>query len=544
MLYTNTQGATSGKSPRRSAALSAAIVAALAMAASGTALADAELDALKQQVQDLQHKIDAMAKQQAATAAAAPAAAPAKAPVEVTATRPDGPLSMYGITLYGALDLNLMYQTHGTPISDYFPGGTFSYIQKAANNNIFTLGENGLSVSRIGLQGEKEIMNGWAGVFRLETAIMPLSGNIADALKSVTINNGRPLTSQLTGVDSSYAGELFNGAAFAGFSHKDYGTFTFGRQNGLLADGIAKYDPMAVSQAFSVIGISGTAAGGGDTENRRLDNSVKYDARYGALHVGAQYQFNGSSGQPGTAIQLALGGSFAQGSIDAYYAKKRDAIGASSLTAAQVSTLNCPYTVATGAAAPCNVPGGGGNAIDKSLFGTVSDNAAWSVMGQYAFGSTKLFGGYEHIAYSNPTDPLRAGTYTIGGYVLAYVNQQYNTLTNGHNNSSFPIDKILQIEWVGLKFTFTPSLDGTVAWYHLDQSAFADPTGAFAGCNDDRSAACSGKLDAVSFDLVYKMSKRLDAYGGAMWSEAKDGLANGFLYRTTIDPTIGFRYSF
>ena len=44
--------------------------------------------------------------------------------------------------------------------------------------------------------------------------------------------------------------------------------------------------------------------------------------------------------------------------------------------------------------------------------------------------------------------------------------------------------------------------------------------------------------------VVWKLSKRFDTYGGAMWSEAKDGMANGFLNRTTIDPTIGVRYSF
>jgi predicted porin len=65
------------------------------------------------------------------------------------------------------------------------------------------------------------------------------------------------------------AGQAFQ-QAFAGFSSKTYGTITFGRQNTTLTDGIAKYDPNYAPQAFSLIGLSGTTAGGGDTEDRRL----------------------------------------------------------------------------------------------------------------------------------------------------------------------------------------------------------------------------------------------------------------------------------
>ena len=537
MLNSNTPAASSAPRGRRSAALSAAVLAALALTASSTALADAELDALKQQVQALQQKIDALAKQQAtAPAPAAAAAAPAAA-----ATKPtDGAVSAYGITLSGTLDVGLQYQTWGTPLSEYFPAGTFSYIQKNSNRSIFTANENNLSQSKITLSGDKEIMGGWSGIFRLETAIQPLSGNITDALKSVTINNGKPCTAalcnQTTGVDSSLVGQLFNSAAFVGFSHKQFGTVTFGRQTTLLADGIGKYDPMATSQAFSVIGISGTAAGGGDTENRRLDNSIKYNLQTGALHAGVMYQFNGSSGSAGTAWQLDLGGNWENGSIDAYYAKKEDAISVGSLSAAQVTTLNCPYTVVTGAAAPCTVAGGGGTAIDKALVGTVSDNTTFSVMGALKLGTGKLFGGYEHISYANPDTPLAAGSQTIGGYVLAYVNVQSGP------TSTYAINKIVQFEFIGYKLPVTPKLDWTVAWYRQEQSAYA--TGANAGCNDTRAGTCSGLLNAYSTDLIFKMSKRLDAYGGFMWSGVKGGLASGFLHTTTIDPTVGMRYTF
>ena len=106
-------------------------------------------------------------------------------------------------------------------------------------------------------------------------------------------------------MDSSVAGQLFSGAAYLGFASPTYGSFTVGRNVTLLADGIGKYDPMGAAQAFSLIGYSGTTAGGGDTEDRRLDQSVKYSAKYDWLHVGALYQFGGSTGAVNTGYQLS-----------------------------------------------------------------------------------------------------------------------------------------------------------------------------------------------------------------------------------------------
>src|ERR1700693_5355835 len=252
---------------------------------------------------------------------------------------PDSSLTWNGITLYGIVDVGLQYQTHGVPISDYFPAGTESIIQKNRNVSSTAVTPSNLSQSRIGLSGNEPLTGDWSGVFRLETFFNPQSGDLSDALKSQVLNNGRAVSAQSTNVDSSVAGQLFAGAAYAGFSSPTVGTFTFGRHVTLLADGVGKYDPLAASNAFSLIGFSGTTAGGGDTEDRRLDQSVKYTGKYGPLHLGALYQFSGASGGANTAVQLQLGGEFAGGSIDGYYAKKKDAIATAALSAAQVSDL-------------------------------------------------------------------------------------------------------------------------------------------------------------------------------------------------------------
>src|SRR6202163_3454039 len=225
---------------------------------------------------------------------------------------PDNSLTIHGITLYGTVDIVLQYETHGVPISDYFPAGSESIIQKNSNHSVLGATPSNMSQSRIGLSGAEPLpgLGDWQGVFKVETFFNPQSGEIADALKSQVLNNGRALAVQTTNVDSSVAGQAFQ-QAFAGFSSKTFGILTFGRQNTLLADGIAQYDPQMASQAFSLIGFSGTAAGGGDTEDRRLSSSLKYVEKYNGFHVGAEYKFNGATGGANSGYEFQLGGDFA-----------------------------------------------------------------------------------------------------------------------------------------------------------------------------------------------------------------------------------------
>jgi predicted porin len=442
---------------------------------------------------------------------------------------PDSSLTWNGITLYGIVDVGVQYQTQGVPISDYFPAGTESIIQKNSNGSITAVTPSNLSQSRIGLSGNEPLMGDWAGVFRVETFFNPQSGNLSDALKSQVLNNGRALTAQSTNVDSSVAGQYFAGAAYAGFSSPTVGTFTFGRHVTLLADGVGKYDPMGASQAFSLIGFSGTTAGGGDTEDRRLDQSVKYTAKYGAVHLGALYQFSGAKGSANTAVQAQLGLEGGGGSVDAYYAKKKDAIATAPLSAAQVAGLATLCT--TSVAPPANPSGALCFSSSNSLAATVSDNTTYGVMGSYSVGKLKLLAGYEHIAFDNPATPLAAGSLTIGGYVLAYL-----------NNAAFNNQKTLQVAWAGVKIAATPDLDLLAAYYGYKQNSFA--TGAKAGCSDTSNAACSGTENAFSLVADYRFAKRFDGYLGTFYTGVQDGLANGFLNKSTLTTTTGIRFKF
>jgi len=440
----------------------------------------------------------------------------------------DSSLTWKGITLYGTVDIGIQYDTHSAPFSDYFPAVSGSLVQKNDYDSPIGIAGNNLSQSRIGISGNEPLVGDWAGVFRFETFFNPWSGDISDACKSLTLDNGKALTAQTTGVDSSICGQLFAGAAYAGFSSPTYGSFTFGRHVTLLADGIGKYDPLFASNAFSLIGYSGTAGGGGDTEDRRLDQSIKYYAKYDWLHVGALYQFGSQSGSTNTGYQFMIGGEYAGLSIDGYYFKKYDAVIVSALSAAQVTTLQTGTCTAAAPAVPQCWP------VSNSLSATVSDNKTYAVMASYAFpaGSTiKLSGGYERITFDNPNNPLPPGALTIGGYILAFT-----------NNTNYNNQKVLYFLWGGIKAGLTPDLDVIAAYYYLHQNAFA--TGANAGCSTTASSGCSGTEGVASLVFDYRLSKRFDVYAGSMWSGVKDGLANGFINKDNVATTAGLRFRF
>ena len=459
----------------------------------------------------------------ASLAAAAPLAQAQATGAPPAAKAADTSFTWNGITLYGIVDIGVQYQTHGVPASDYFPAGTEAIILANSNGSVTAVTPSNLSQSRIGLSGKEALVGDWSGVFRFETFFNPQSGNISDALKSQVLNNGRPAATQTTNVDSSIAGQYFAGAAYAGFSSPTYGTITFGRHVTPLADGVGKYDPLGAANAFSLIGFSGTTAGGGVTEDRRFDQSLKYSVKLGAVHLGALYQFSGSSGTTNTAHQLQFGLEGGGGSIDLYYAKKYDAIATAPLTAAQVQDLANACTA--GAPVQCFSP-------SNSLRATISDNTAYSVMGSFGLGKPTLFAGYEHIKFANPNTPLLPGSLTIGGYVLAVINPP------AYNN-----EKILQVYWAGVKYAATPDLDLMAAFYGYHQNSFA--TGANAGCSGTQSGGCSGRESSFSLVADYKFAKRFDGYLGTFWTDVQDGLAPvGFLNHSTLATTAGIRFKF
>ncbi len=425
----------------------------------------------------------------------------------------DDSLTWHGITLYGVIDIGLQYDTHSAPFTPYRPSASGNIVRQNSHQSVIGATPSNMGQSRVGLQGTEPLGNDLAAIFQVETFFNPQSGQIADSLKSLTVNNGRPLASQNVGVDGSSAGQAFQ-TAFVGLRSARFGTFTFGRQLTLVSEGTIKYDPNYNATAFGLLGASNTYSGAGSSENNRLASTAKYVASYrDVVHVGALYKFNGSNGSADTAVQADIGGNFAGASVDAYYSKVNSAITASSLSAAQVSAIPAGYSVS------------------NSLAATVSDNTAYALMALYKLDPLKFFGGYEYIKYANPKTPLTAGFTDIGGYVLAFIN---NT---AYNNSKF-----VQVYWTGVRYTVMPNLELTGAYYGVHQNAYG--SGTQAGCSDSAHSTCSGSLQAFSFDADYHFSVHFDVYAGAMYSGVHDGMASGYIYATNINPTVGVRYKF
>jgi predicted porin len=423
-------------------------------------------------------------------------------------------LTWKGITLYGVIDIGIQYDTHMAPFTPYRPAASGNIVRQSSRQSVVGVTPSNMGQSRVGLQGIEALNDDWSAVFQIETFFNPQSGELANSLKSLTVNNGVPLPMQTVGVDGSSAGQALQ-TAWLGLKSRRFGTLTFGRQVTLLLEGVIKYDPNYNASAFGLLGASNTYSGAGSQESNRLDSTAKYQVSFNdLLHLGALYKFNGSTGSGNTAFQGNLGADFGRASVDGYYSKVNGAITATSLSPTQVGELPAL-----------------GYSVSNSVAATVSDNTAYALMGLYRRDRLKLFAGYEYLRYQNPKTALDPGFINIGGYLLAFV-----------NNTAYDHAKMVQVYWTGLRYRVTPRLELTAAWYGVHQNAYGG--GPQAGCTSNAHSVCSGSLEALSVDADYRFNVHFDAYIGAMYSGVHDGMANGYLYTTNVNPTIGVRYKF
>ena len=244
-------------------------------------------------------------------------------------TAADCPLSAYGITVYGTIDMGGGYETHASRFNDRFNNGVSELVAKTSGNARWQLAPNGLSQSNIGIKIKEQLAPDWFVIGDVNTGFDPYTFRLANGPGSLVDNNGLTGTAQSANGDSSRAGQWDNTRAYAGLSNKTFGTLTVGRQYAFSNDLANNYDPTGGSYGFSLIGSSGTpVAGLGDTEMARYNTSVKYQVQYQMVRAGAVYEFgnyswgNGANG----AYQFDLGGDYAGFSVDAIYSHANDAV--------------------------------------------------------------------------------------------------------------------------------------------------------------------------------------------------------------------------
>jgi len=498
------------------------------------------------------HAADAATPEPAA--AAPPAAADSCTNVhEFFAT--DCSLTWHGVTLYGVYDVGVGWVSHGLPENVYNYEGE-ALINRNGNHPQFLLTPNNLAQTGLGIRAKEEFLPQWYVVFNASTGINPQSGVLANASATDTINNGLPRGSYSEAIDGARAGQLFNDEFYGGVSSDRLGTLTFGRQRSLGTDAMLVYDPASGAYAFSYIGYNGTMAGGGDTEDTRWDDSMKYRLAYGPAHFGAMYKFADGSGgcysasatwtaanctpeeAHNTAYGFDVGGDLGHFSADVVYQHYNQAISVlNPLFGAQ--SLTQPYQATTNSnnANPITGP----NVVDpaNTVYGIVTDNTAVMVTAKYTWEQFKFFGGYEHIRQTNPSHPLGVGAQDQGGYVMSGVED---------NNLDSP--KTVQIWWTGVKYALDSRTDLTVAWYHQLQNDFRQPPTCTVAAGFRSS--CAGVLNEFSLYGDHHFTKRFDAYAGVAYSEVGGGLAIAiphgpgvpYLHNTNVAPTIGGRFAF
>lgn len=407
------------------------------------------------------------------------------------------------VSLYGVLDMGIANLTAGQNANATMPVGVPTQIipSNTAGKSVTTLAPNGLSQSVLGFKGAEDISGDLKAGFILEAGINPNSGTITDGLSGLTQGNANTSS----GADSSRAGQLFNNRSTLYLSSKEWGTLSFGRQYTVSLDDIVKYDPQQASYAFSVVGFFGSYGGGGWTEDARLDNSVKYNATFHNVRVGALYQFGGIAGNntANSAGQFGLGTDIGKLSMDAFISYKKDGMG----TAAAGGTPSVP-----------------------ALKAIVSDTKAAGLFAKYTMGPATISGGVEHILYTNPTGGAAASGYVspLGGYT-------YTTfVTNGYN-----INKVLNLGFAGVRYAVTPALDISGSFYTVHQLDYSG-----TGCSTTAAATCSGYLQAYALVADYHLSQRTDVYAGISPTSVNGGMSVGFAATENTTTMVGVRHRF
>jgi predicted porin len=467
----------------------------------------------------------------------------------------DCPLTWHGITLYGAYDIGFGWVSHGLPENGYNYEGE-SLVNRNGNHSQFLIAPNNLSQSGLGLKIREEFMPGWAIVANASTGINPQSGQLANMAATNTSNAGLPRSSYSFAGDGARAGQVFNDEFYGGLASAPFGTLTFGRQRALGTDAMLAYDPAGGAYSFSFIGYNGLMAGGGDTQNTRWDEAVKYRISYGLLHFGAMYKFvDGEGGcysasaawtaatctpeaPHNSAYAFDLGGTYQQFSADVIVQRINQAIsvlnpllGPASLSARYQSTVNSINTN--------QINGENLIAPANTEYGIVTDNTAVMVAAKYTWDPFKFFGGYEHIRQTNPANPLGIGATAQGGYLLSGVED---------NNLDSP--KIVQVFWTGMRYALDSKTDMTLSYYREWQNDFRIPSTCSSAAGFRSS--CAGNLNEVSLYTDHHFTKRFDAYAGIAYSTVSGGLAIAiphgpgvpYYSNNNVAPTIGGRFAF
>jgi predicted porin len=356
----------------------------------------------------------------------------------------------------------------------------------------------GESATRWGIRGSEDMGNGMKAFFQMESGVSLLNGSVATSALTNTIRTGAS-----GAADTSLEGQLFGRAAFLGISGADWGALSGGRVTSLQLDVIGRYDPVN-AQLFSPISFSGQYGGGGVTDNSRVDNALKYVAKWDAFNIGLVHKFGGIAGNNNaeTVNEANIGWEQGPFGIQAGYEMANDTTKLDNNGAA-----GAPYA-------------GGGIGV------TWVDIRSWMVAGKWDVTSQfSLKAVYERMQIMGPSNPASDLAQTaIYGLPIAHTSVTAFT--------GFP-DQVYNVYVIGGNYDFSPAWRLSLGYYHVHQNDFS--AGSVTAGNSSKLA---GDDNYFSGMLEYKFSKRTNAYAAFMHDTKSGGVANG-VNGTTIGASTG-----
>jgi predicted porin len=438
-------------------------------------------------------------------------------------------LAAYGVRIYGTIDIGGSYQTNGAATDRNFPNGLTWYPQKMNYGAKWLFSPNGSSVSNVGILVSEPLGAGWSFVGQLETQFDPYSFNLSNGIESLHNVLGVSLANATGVSDSSVNNKFYNSLGYAGFSNDTWGTLTFLRQSSLTRDALIAYDSVG-GYAFSLVAATGALGGGGDTENGRATTSVKYRVNIGDYRLGVFGQFGGydEGNASRGAIQGQVGGDFRVGpgilSVDAVAGYTKDAV-SESLSWGVLSN---------GLGSPASKP---------TLSATISDNTSVVAVAKYTVDRLKLSGGYEWIQFANPSDPQTSFT-DLSGYAIG------GTSGISIKNTSYNTNRILQVAWVGARYSVTSSVDVAAGYYHYWQNDYSGGLGSTSAGDSGlkcvqsslAQSSCAGAQDAFTAVIDWRFAPKWDTYLGTMYTRLNGGLDAGYLAKDNWATTVGVRF--
>jgi predicted porin len=219
------------------------------------------------------------------------------------------------VEVFGTIDLSVGYTSHSlvqsgempTSIGPYISGGVRyprttptgpggSQVPYPASNMSSQTGifNGALSTSSWGIRAGRDIgPDGLKAFIVLDSAINPATGQLTDQSHNQSTNSKYPTTAYAT---SSLNGQLFAKEAVIGLSGNKWGRISLGRNTNPINDVLNTYAPVQKAGLFSVYGNGVYGAGGGISENGRVDNSIKYQHKIENVNFGLLYGFGSTGG--------------------------------------------------------------------------------------------------------------------------------------------------------------------------------------------------------------------------------------------------------